>query len=194
MKSSSWPGTILCRVRSSTAIASATPACLAGRGGRDGDVLDVGDAEQLLLHRGVRHEDLIVHVLAHALALGGHDADHLERLVADADDLADRIRVGAEQLLVDGRCRARRPWRRAYTSCGLKNDPILVGHARIERQVDIGSLNAREPVLVAGHDLRPRLDARRRGTARRAPRRGSPRRRRPSACSTAPSPCARRPA
>ena len=59
--------------------------------------------EQLLLHRRVRREDLVVHVLAHALALDGHDADDPERLIADPDDLTDRIGVRAEQLLVDGR-------------------------------------------------------------------------------------------
>ena len=56
------------------------------------------DARAASSDRRVGHEDLIVHVLAHALALDGHHADHPERLIADADDLADRIGVLAEQL------------------------------------------------------------------------------------------------
>ena len=43
------------------------------------------------------------------------------------------------------------------TSCELKKEPYCVGHARIERQVDVGALDAGEPVLVAGDHLRLRL-------------------------------------
>ena len=35
------------------------------------------------------------------LALRGHHADHLEGLIADADDLADRIGVDAEERVAD---------------------------------------------------------------------------------------------
>ena len=124
---------------------------LRGRRGHD-NVLDVIDAEQLLLHRRVRRENLIVHVLAHALALGGHDPDDPERLIPDSDDLADRIGVGAKQLLADG-VAEHGDLRRAADVLRAEERADTRRPGANQGQIDIRSLCAREPVLVAGHHL-----------------------------------------
>ena len=52
--------------------------------------------------RGDGHDDGVVLVLTHArLSLGSEQAHHLERQVADADRLSDRVRR-AEQVLAYG--------------------------------------------------------------------------------------------
>ena len=68
---------VLARARSCAACGAARrsgrrpPLVSPARCRRHGDVADVGDAEQLLHHRRVRREDLVVHVRPHAaLALG----------------------------------------------------------------------------------------------------------------------------
>ena len=43
------------------------------------------------------------------------------------------------------------------TSCALKNEPMLRRPRADQREVDVGALNAGEPVLVAGDHLRLRL-------------------------------------
>ena len=56
------------------------------------------------MHRRVRREGAVVLVLADGgLALGRHHADDRERLLLDADHLADRIDVRSEQLIADDR-------------------------------------------------------------------------------------------
>ena len=132
-------------------------ARLVRRRRRHRDVLDVGDAEQLFHHRRVGREDLIVHVGAHAaLAFGRHDADDLEGLIADPDDLTDRVGVGAEQRVVDGLAE--------HGDLGGAGDVLRAEESADsrrpradQRQVDVGPLNAREPVLVAGDHLCLRL-------------------------------------
>jgi hypothetical protein len=44
------------------------------------------------------------------------------------------------------------------TSCGVKKAPYFVGQLRICGRIDVGALDLRRPVLVAGDDL-PRVDA-----------------------------------
>ena len=67
------------------------------------DHLDVRDAEKTLLLRHQRNDDHIVLILAHGgLSLAREDADDLERLIVDANVLADGI-LTAEEIPSDGR-------------------------------------------------------------------------------------------
>ena len=68
----------------------------------DEDVVQELRALQLLHHRRVRREDLVVLILAaRGRALGLHHAEHVEDLVADAELRARRVHVRAEQVLGD---------------------------------------------------------------------------------------------
>ena len=126
---------------------------------RHGDVLDELDAAQLLHHRRVRDVDQVILILAHAgLALARHHADHREWLVVDADDLADRIHVGAKQLFVHDGAEHR------DLGCGRdihrrKEGAVGRRPRSNQRQIDIGALHLRAPVHVAGDDLAARVDA-----------------------------------
>ena len=67
------------------------------------DHLDVRDAEKSLLLRHQRHDDHIILILPHGgLTFARKDADDLERLVVDADILADGV-LTAEEVRGDGR-------------------------------------------------------------------------------------------
>ena len=99
--------------------------------GRHGDVLDVLHAHQLLLHGRVRDDDRVVLVLPHrGLPLAREHANHLERLVLDADDLARRIGADAKQLIAhDGPSTATFAALRHVAS--VKKLPNCVGHERM---------------------------------------------------------------
>ena len=67
------------------------------------DHLDVRDAEKALLLRHQRHDDHIVLILAHGgLSLARENTDDLERLIVDANVLADGV-LAAEEIPSDGR-------------------------------------------------------------------------------------------
>ena len=83
-----------------------------------------------------------------------HHADDLERLVADADDLADRIDVRRRTADRARRVPSTATFAAVATSCGVKNAPSVDRPRPDERQVDVGALDLRVPVLVAGDDLR----------------------------------------
>ena len=110
---------------------SAVGLVSAADGRRHGDVLNERDAAQLLHHRRIRHVNQVVLVLAHAgLALARHHADDGEWLVVDANNLADRIDVGAEELFVDHGAE-HGDLRRGRDIHGAKKAPKVAGHDRI---------------------------------------------------------------
>ena len=95
VKSSSSGPVVRWRWRSRRVISTAVGSTSSALAGRDRDLVQVGDAEQLLLQGRVGRDDDVVLVLAElALALGGQHADDAEGQVPDADDLADGIRSG----------------------------------------------------------------------------------------------------
>ena len=153
MKSSGSPGWNLVARAQQRGDAVGDLGRFARRCRRHGHLLNERDAAQLLHHRRVRHEDGVVLILAHPrLALARHHADDGEGLVRDADDLADRIAVGLEQLIADDA--AEHGHLRGGRDVLRREERALVDRPRSdERQVDVGALHLRVPVLVAGHDL-----------------------------------------
>ena len=147
---------------------SAPPATCVGRARpRSGPWSMPRRALELLHHRGVRGDDLVVLILPHHVAaLRLEHADHLERDVLDADRSGRRRRPAGKGCRPPWR-RGRRPSRRRGTSLSVKN--VAVGHVpgADERPVDAHALDRGPPVRVAGHDLRG--DARPRARRRRRP-------------------------
>ena len=105
------------------------------------------------------HEDLVVHVhAAGAGALGRHDAEHAEDLVAHANLHVGRVDALAEQLF-DTFEPSTMTLAAAFTSSSVKNVPYFERPGPDGRQVDVRALDARVPVLVAVDELQPRADA-----------------------------------
>jgi len=151
MKSSGSPGWILWRRRSAVAMLSATRLTSPDE--------DVGDAAQLLQYRGVRDEDHVVLVLAHArLALARRYADHGKWLFGDPDDLADRVLVGRKQL-IPYQAAEHRHLRRGGDVLRREEGAFLDLPRANQREVDVGALHLGIPVLVAGDDLAARVGA-----------------------------------
>ena len=125
---------------------------------RDRDVLQMRDAEQLLLHRRVRHHDRVVLIGTHGcLALSRQNADDPKRLIADPNRRARRVNADAEELI---------PGDASEDGDLLRAGDILVGEERSlldrpgadRRQIGAGSLNLCVPVGRFRHDLLTGVD------------------------------------
>src|SRR5579864_5391329 len=128
--------------------------------GRDGDELQVGIPDQLLLGGGVRHFDAVVLVESEGgLTLGREDADHAERYVLDANGLTDWI-LGAEEhldhRLPDQRHVGRAPYVLLAEERTLRHRPVADNRKRYVDAVHLG-----EPVLVTVEHLYTGFRARR---------------------------------
>ncbi len=67
---------------------------------------------------------------------------------------------GAEQVVGRPSVPSTQTLLRCSTSCGVKKLPYFVRPVADQREVDVGALNLGRPVLVAGDELRARVDAR----------------------------------
>ena len=116
------------------------------------DGLHVGDAHHALLGRRQRDVDDIVLVLAEAgTSLRCQDADDLERLVLDANVLADRV-LRAEQVLRDRR--ADDSHARALRHVVLADERAVADSQRADlHEFRRHARDGRIPVLVAVDDL-----------------------------------------
>ncbi len=96
---------------------------------------------ELLLHGRVGREYRVVLILAErALAFRRHDTDHLERLIADSDDLAGRINVWPEEVLGDDRAQDR-DFGRAADVLLCEERPVFRRPAADRLEVDVSALN-----------------------------------------------------
>ncbi len=134
--------------------------CRVGCHGRDRNVVDVLDALELLLDRGIRRKDGVVLVLAERpLPLAGHHADHLEGLIPDAHDLPCWIHVGAEQRIGHHTAEYCDLRRRVDVLLGEEH-PVPHGPHADVREIDVRPFDTGGPVLVSGDDLSARVDTR----------------------------------
>ena len=111
-------------------------------------MIDAGDellqaALDLGLEGRQRDERRVVVVLPHRrLALRRQHADDLERDVLDAHQLADRVGVGAEQLVDDGLAEDARPWRPPRRPSRSAARPRAIGQLRIAKYSGDGAVDA----------------------------------------------------